>query len=40
MRLHKLSAGDRYTYRTRQVAAVDDTNRGHGTLAVLLRAER
>ncbi|MDT4959638.1 MAG: hypothetical protein QOG07_4131 [Pseudonocardiales bacterium] len=31
--LHKLSAGDRHTYLTRQVAAGDDTNRGHGTLA-------
>jgi conjugative relaxase-like TrwC/TraI family protein len=33
MSLHKLSAGDGYTYLTRQVAAGDDTNRGHGTLA-------
>lgn len=33
MSLHKLSAGDGYTYLTRQVAAADDTNRGHGTLA-------
>jgi hypothetical protein len=31
--LHKLSADDRYTYVTRRVAAGDDTNRGHGTLA-------
>ena len=33
MSLHKLSAGDGYTYLTRQVAAGDDTNRGYGTLA-------
>ena len=33
MSLHKLSAGDGCTYLTRQVAAADDTNRGHGTLA-------
>jgi hypothetical protein len=33
MSLHKLSAGDGYTYLTRQVAAADDTNRGYGTLA-------
>ena len=30
MSLHKLSAGDGYTYLTRQVAAADDTHRGHG----------
>ena len=33
MSLHKLSAGDGCTYLTQQVAAADDTNRGHGTLA-------
>jgi len=33
MSLHKLSAGDGYTYLTRQVAAGDDTHRGYGTLA-------
>jgi hypothetical protein len=32
MSLHKLSAGDGYTYLTRQVAAVDDTNRGYSSL--------
>jgi len=32
MSLHKLTAGDGYTYLTRQVAAADDTNRGHGSL--------
>ena len=32
MSLHKLSAGDGYTYLTRQVAASDDTNRGYGSL--------
>ncbi len=32
MSLHKLSAGDGYTYLTRQVAAADDTNRGYGSL--------
>ncbi len=29
MTLHKLSAGDGYTYLTRQVAAYDATERGH-----------
>lgn len=29
---HKLSAGDGYTYLTRQVAAADDTHRGRGSL--------
>mgnify|MGYP002779474751 FL=1 len=29
MSLHKLTAGDGYTYLTRQVAAVDSTERGH-----------
>ena len=32
MSLHKLSAGDGYTYLTRQVPAADDTNRGYGSL--------
>ncbi|UOY04031.1 MobF family relaxase [Blastococcus sp. PRF04-17] len=32
MSLHKLSAGDGYTYLTRQVAAFDATDRGHGGL--------
>ena len=32
MSLHKLSAGDGYTYLTRQVAAADDTQRGRGSL--------
>ncbi len=32
MSLHKLSAGDGYTYLTRQVAAADDTHRGRGSL--------
>ncbi len=32
MGLHKLSAGDGYTYLTRQVAAADDTHRGRGSL--------
>jgi conjugative relaxase-like TrwC/TraI family protein len=32
MSLHKLSAGDGYTYLTRRVAAADDTNRGYGSL--------
>ena len=29
MTLHKLTAGDGYTYLTRQVAAFDATERGH-----------
>ena len=33
MSLHKLSAGDGCTYLTQQVAAADDTDRGHATLA-------
>ena len=33
MSLHKLSAGDGYTYLTRQVAAADATHRGYGDLA-------
>jgi conjugative relaxase-like TrwC/TraI family protein len=32
MSLHKLSAGDGYTYLTRQVAAADDTHRGRRSL--------
>ena len=32
MSLHKLSAGDGYTYLTRQVAAADDTHRGRDSL--------
>ncbi|WP_142027252.1 MobF family relaxase [Blastococcus colisei] len=32
MSLHKLSAGDGYAYLTRQVAAMDSTERGHGGL--------
>ncbi|CAN5526672.1 hypothetical protein BH10ACT8_BH10ACT8_07330 [soil metagenome] len=32
MSLQKLSAGDGYTYLTRQVAAADDTHRGRGSL--------
>src|SRR3954454_1308271 len=32
MTLHKLTAGDGYTYLTRQVAAFDATERGHGGL--------
>ncbi|MGX5654957.1 MobF family relaxase, partial [Geodermatophilus nigrescens] len=32
MSLHKLTAGDGYTYLTRQVAAMDATERGHSTL--------
>lgn len=32
MSLHKLSAGDGYTYLTRQVAAADDTHHGRGSL--------
>jgi hypothetical protein len=33
MSLHKLTAGDGYTYLTRQVAAADATNRGYSDLA-------
>jgi len=33
MSLHKLTAGDGYTYLTRQVAAADATHRGRGGLA-------
>ncbi len=33
MTLHKLTAGDGYTYLTRQVAAADATNRGYSDLA-------
>jgi DNA primase catalytic core len=33
MTLHKLTAGDGYTYLTRQVAAADATHRGYGDLA-------
>ena len=33
MSLHKLSAGDGYTYLTRQVAAADAKPRGYGDLA-------
>ena len=33
MSIHKLSAGDGYSYLTRQVAAVDATDRGHTGLA-------
>ena len=32
MRLHKLTAGDGYTYLTRQVAVHDATDRGHAGL--------
>ena len=32
MSLHKLSAGDGYTYLTRQVAAADATERGYSSL--------
>src|SRR5919202_4561646 len=32
MTLHKLTAGDGYTYLTRQVAAHDTTERGSGSL--------
>jgi len=32
MSLHKLTAGDGYTYLTRQVAAADATERGTGSL--------
>jgi len=33
MSLHKLTAGDGYTYLTRQVAAMDSTEKGHAGLA-------
>lgn len=33
MTLHKLTAGDGYMYLTRQVAAMDATDRGHSGLA-------
>ncbi len=33
MSLHKLTAGDGYTYLTRQVAALDATHRGRGGLS-------
>jgi len=32
MSLHKLTAGDGYTYLTRQVAAADSTERGFSSL--------
>jgi hypothetical protein len=32
MGLHKLTAGDGYTYLTRQVAAMDSTEKGHASL--------
>ena len=32
MSLHKLTAGDGYTYLTRQVAAADATDKGHTSL--------
>src|SRR5215475_12937028 len=32
MGLHKLTAGDGYTYLTRQVAALDSTEKGHTSL--------
>ena len=32
MGLHKLTAGDGYTYLTRQVAAHDSTEKGHASL--------
>ena len=38
MSLHKLSAGDGYTYLTRQVAAADATHRGYGDLATYYSA--
>lgn len=33
MSLHKLTAGSGYDYLTRQVAAMDTTEKGHTTLA-------
>ena len=30
MSIHKLTAGDGYSYLTRQVAVLDATDRGHG----------
>jgi hypothetical protein len=33
MNIHKLSAGSRYDYLTRQVAALDATEKGHLALA-------
>ena len=33
MSLHKLTAGDGYEYLTRQVAAMDSTEKGHTGLA-------
>jgi hypothetical protein len=35
-RLHKLTAGSGYDYLTRQVAALDATEKGHTGLAVVL----
>ena len=32
MTLHKLTAGDGYTYLTRQVAVADSTERGYSSL--------
>jgi hypothetical protein len=37
MSIHKLTAGSGYDYLTRQVAALDATEKGHLGLAVLLR---
>ena len=36
MSMHKLTAGSGYDYLTRQVAALDATEKGHTGLAVLL----
>jgi hypothetical protein len=33
MSIHKLTAGDGYSYLTRQVAAMDATDRGHTGLS-------
>ena len=39
MTLHKLTAGDGYTYLTRQVAVADSTERGYSLVGRLLRRE-
>ena len=39
MTVHKLTAGDGYTYLTRQVAAHDATTRGFGDSGVVLQRE-
>ena len=36
MSLHKLAAGAGYDYLTRQVAALDSTEKGHTSLAAYL----